>query len=55
MTTICFLGVGHMGGGMAATLARAGFDVRVFDPYAEIRRDANSSEALTPGDPAWAR
>ena len=31
MTTIFFLGVGHMGGGMAANLARAGFDVLAFD------------------------
>ena len=27
MTTIFFLGFGHMGGGMAANLANAGFDV----------------------------
>ena len=27
MTTIFFLGVGHMGGGMAANLANAGFEV----------------------------
>ena len=26
MTTIFFLGVGHMGGGMAVNLAKAGFD-----------------------------
>lgn len=31
MTTIAFIGLGHMGGGMAANLARAGHDVRAFD------------------------
>lgn len=31
MTTIFFLGVGHMGGGMAANLAKAGFDVLAYD------------------------
>ena len=31
MTTIAFIGVGNMGGGMAANLARAGHSVRAFD------------------------
>ena len=31
MTTIFFLGVGHMGGGMAANLTKTGFDVIAFD------------------------
>jgi len=31
MTTIGFIGLGNMGGGMAANLARAGHDVRAFD------------------------
>ncbi len=31
MTTIAFIGLGHMGGGMAANLAKAGDDVRAFD------------------------
>ena len=31
MTTIAFIGVGNMGGGMAANLARAGYEVRAFD------------------------
>ncbi|MEM8709023.1 MAG: NAD(P)-dependent oxidoreductase [Actinomycetota bacterium] len=35
MTTIFFLGVGHMGGGMAANLAKAGFDVLAFDISAD--------------------
>ncbi len=35
MTTIAFIGLGHMGGGMAANLAKAGHDVRAFDLSAE--------------------
>ena len=35
MTTIFFLGVGHMGGGMAANLAKAGFDVLAYDISAD--------------------
>ncbi|WP_174280078.1 NAD(P)-binding domain-containing protein, partial [Sphingomonas bacterium] len=31
MTRIAFIGLGNMGGGMAANLARAGHDVRAFD------------------------
>ena len=31
MTTIAFIGLGHMGSGMAANLAKAGHDVRAFD------------------------
>lgn len=31
MTTIFFLGVGHMGGGMAANLTKTGFDVLAYD------------------------
>ncbi len=31
MTTIAFIGLGNMGGGMAANLAKAGHDVRAFD------------------------
>ena len=31
MTTIAFIGLGHMGGGMAANLAKSGHDVRAFD------------------------
>ena len=35
MTSIAFIGLGNMGGGMAANLARAGHDVRAFDLSAE--------------------
>ena len=31
MTTIAFIGLGNMGGGMAANLAKAGHEVRAFD------------------------
>ena len=31
MTQIGFIGLGNMGGGMAANLAKAGHDVRAFD------------------------
>ncbi|PNA37945.1 3-hydroxyisobutyrate dehydrogenase, partial [Pseudomonas sp. MPR-AND1A] len=31
MTRIAFIGLGNMGGGMAANLAKAGHDVRAFD------------------------
>ena len=44
MTTIFFLGVGHMGGGMAANLAKAGFEVLAFD----IRAD-NLARAVANG------
>ena len=32
MTTVAFLGLGHMGGPMAANLVAAGHTVRGFDP-----------------------
>ncbi len=35
MMTIAFIGVGNMGGGMAANLAKAGYAVRAFDLSAE--------------------
>jgi len=31
MTSIAFIGLGNMGGGMAANLAKAGHDVRTFE------------------------
>ncbi|MHB8529948.1 MAG: NAD(P)-binding domain-containing protein, partial [Caulobacteraceae bacterium] len=31
MTTVAFIGLGHMGAGMAANLAKAGHEVRAFD------------------------
>lgn len=35
MTKIAFIGLGHMGGGMAPNLAKAGHEVRAFDLVAE--------------------
>ncbi len=40
MTTIAFLGLGHMGGPMAANLVNAGYTVRGFDPVAALRATA---------------
>jgi 3-hydroxyisobutyrate dehydrogenase len=42
MTRIAFIGLGNMGGGMAANLAKAGHDVRAFDlsPEALARAEA---------------
>ncbi|MFX8805353.1 NAD(P)-binding domain-containing protein, partial [Acinetobacter baumannii] len=35
MTAIAFIGLGNMGGDMAANLAKAGHDVRAFDLSAD--------------------
>jgi 3-hydroxyisobutyrate dehydrogenase len=40
MTTIAFLGLGNMGGPMAANLVTAGHDVRGFDPVAALKEAA---------------
>jgi 3-hydroxyisobutyrate dehydrogenase len=40
MSTIAFLGLGHMGGPMAANLLAAGHTVRAFDPVAALKADA---------------
>ena len=40
MTTIAFLGLGHMGGPMAANLVNAGYTVRGFDPVPAARQAA---------------
>jgi 3-hydroxyisobutyrate dehydrogenase len=40
MATIAFIGLGHMGGGMAPNLAKAGHDVRAFDLLPEAVRHA---------------
>ncbi len=49
MATIAFIGVGNMGGGMAANLARAGHSVRAFDLSADAvaRAVANGCAAAT--------
>jgi 3-hydroxyisobutyrate dehydrogenase len=49
MATIAFIGVGNMGGGMAANLVKAGHSVRAFDlaPEAVTRAVAHGCEAAT--------
>lgn len=59
MKTIAFIGLGHMGGPMAANLVRAGFTVRGFDLVEELRQQAaatsveiaaSTSEAVAEAD-----
>jgi 3-hydroxyisobutyrate dehydrogenase len=45
MTTIAFLGLGNMGGPMAANLLAAGHTVRAFDPVAALASAAESKGA----------
>ncbi|BBX35089.1 3-hydroxyisobutyrate dehydrogenase [Mycolicibacterium mageritense DSM 44476 = CIP 104973] len=45
MTTIAFLGLGHMGGPMAANLVAAGHTVRGFDPVVAFREAAEAKGA----------
>ncbi|GJF15469.1 3-hydroxyisobutyrate dehydrogenase [Mycolicibacterium cyprinidarum] len=45
MTTIAFLGLGHMGGPMAANLVAAGHAVRGFDPVATLTQAAREKGA----------
>ncbi|WP_040788786.1 3-hydroxyisobutyrate dehydrogenase [Nocardia paucivorans] len=40
--TIGFLGLGHMGGPMAANLVKAGYDVRAFDPSPAAQEQARA-------------
>ena len=42
MTTVAFIGLGNMGGPMAANLAKAGFTVRAFDLSAQALETAKS-------------
>ena len=46
MTIIAFIGVGNMGGGMAANLARAGHEVRAFDLSKDALDRAVSNGAI---------
>jgi len=45
MTTIAFLGLGHMGGPMSANLVNAGYTVRGFDPVPALREAAEQKGA----------
>ncbi len=46
MTTIAFIGLGNMGGPMAANLVKAGFQVRVFDLVEENKQSLASQGAV---------
>ncbi len=46
MARVAFIGLGNMGGGMAANLAKAGHDVRAFDPSAEALDRARAAGCL---------
>ncbi|HWI30279.1 MAG TPA: NAD(P)-binding domain-containing protein, partial [Microbacterium sp.] len=56
MTTIAFLGLGHMGGPMAANLVKAGHRVLGFDPVPAAREAATATgvEMLASGQDAAA-
>ena len=45
MAKIAFIGLGHMGGGMAPNLAKAGHEVRAFDLSEDALERAPSSTA----------
>lgn len=54
MARIAFIGLGNMGGGMAANLAKAGHDVRAFDLSAEALERAKKAGCLPAADAAEA-
>ncbi len=54
MTTIAFLGLGNMGGPMAANLLEAGHTVRGFDPVAALAQAATEKGAVVFGSGAEA-
>ena len=54
MARIAFIGLGNMGGGMAANLAKAGHDVRAFDLSADALDRAKAAGCLPVGSAAEA-
>lgn len=50
--TIAFIGLGNMGGGMAANLVRNGFDVRAFDLTEAALANAVEAGAVRSGSAA---
>ncbi|MBX9728857.1 MAG: 3-hydroxyisobutyrate dehydrogenase [Sphingopyxis sp.] len=54
MTSIAFIGLGNMGGGMAANLAKAGHDVRAFDLSADALERAAGAGCLAANSAAEA-
>jgi 3-hydroxyisobutyrate dehydrogenase len=54
MARVAFIGLGNMGGGMAANLAKAGHDVRAFDLSADALDKAKKAGCLPAADAAEA-
>jgi 3-hydroxyisobutyrate dehydrogenase len=54
MARVAFIGLGNMGGGMAANLAKAGHDVRAFDLSADALAKAEERGCLPAGSAAEA-
>jgi hypothetical protein len=54
MARVAFIGLGNMGGGMAANLAKAGHDVRAFDLSAEALEKRRGAGCLPAGSAAEA-
>ena len=54
MAKIAFIGLGHMGGGMAPNLAKAGHEVRAFDLVAEAVAKAKEGGCSAAGSAAEA-
>ncbi|WP_313535675.1 3-hydroxyisobutyrate dehydrogenase [Sphingomonas sp.] len=54
MARVAFIGLGNMGGGMAANLAKAGHDVRAFDLSPEALERARKAGCLPAADAAEA-
>lgn len=54
MARVAFIGLGNMGGGMAANLAKAGHDVRAFDLSAEALERARKAGCLPAANAAEA-
>ena len=52
MAKIAFIGLGHMGGGMAPNLAKAGHDVRAFDLVPEAIQHASEAGCSAAGSTA---
>ncbi|HKU93336.1 MAG TPA: NAD(P)-binding domain-containing protein, partial [Sphingomicrobium sp.] len=54
MAKIAFIGLGHMGGGMAPNLAKAGHEVRAFDLVPDAVQKANEAGCSAAGSAAEA-
>ena len=54
MARVAFIGLGNMGGGMAANLAKAGHEVRAFDLSADALARAEAKGCTRAASPAEA-